>query len=441
MTWRGSVMGYLPITMLGAVSVGISMWIGLFSGNRWVWSSDDAKLTPTPFPCGSPSSCVGHDPAALQRVDIQNETYYVTFVTGSNNGEALGIRYIKRGDHHWQKGPDSYLYPEWVGRYLAVHKLACGPNYEHKACSLWAPDLPSSGNGQKPGNDRFLVYYSISDDAVRGDKGVKCIGYATAAWPQMALVDSGSPVLCVNGTQANQGAPHAIDPSVMVDDNGRWWLTYGSWSNYGNGTHQGARGGGVWMVGLDPKTGHLSDAALRICGEDFPFCWDADAYDPTSHSPWLNIANHRGYDSPIGYIDGNSIEASYLYNNRQRTGYYYLFVNWFWCCKGPDSTYQIRYGRSRHPTGPFLDRDGTDMKDGGGSLLLKSTMKTKTHTFTGPGHAGILYEEEHDRYVYTTSYEAIDKQNMQLDVFVMEFDAQGWPMLTGPFTSEADSTP
>jgi len=397
---------------------------------------DIAGFSPVPFGCKTNASCSGHDPTGLQLVKDSEGAAYVTFVTGSGNGEALGVRYIRSGDDTWQKGPDSYLKPQWVVEMFPTERLGCGKD-SGKACSLWAPDLPSNGNGLKPYGNDFVVYYSVSDFA-DADDGIYCIGRATGSWPDIDLKDSGSPVICHNKTLADLGAPHTLDPSVVVDHNGRWWLTYGSWSNYGHGKHQGARGGGVWMVELDSTTGMLGKEAADLCGEDFPFCWDKEAYTKKTQSPWTNIANHRGYHSPEGYVDGNSIEASYLYNNMARTGHYYLFVNWYWCCRGAQSTYQIRVGRSKTVTGPFMDENGVDMKDNGGLLLLNTTKITHRHTFIGPGHAGILYEESRERYIYTTSYESLDDKDQQLDVFLLRFK-NGWPHISGNFkTLEED---
>ena len=33
-----------------------------------------------------------------------------------------------------------------------------------------------------------------------------------------------------------------------------------------------------------------------------------------------------------------------------------LFVNWYECCNGKDSTYEIRVGMAETPRGPFLDQ-------------------------------------------------------------------------------------
>ena len=83
-----------------------------------------------------------------------------------------------------------------------------------------------------------------------------------------------------------------------------------------------------------------------------------------------------------GIGDGHEwVEAPYVY---YREGFYYLFVNWGACCRGAESDYNIRVGRSKKPLGPFLDKKGINMADGGGSLVLESE-----GTKRGPGHAGI----------------------------------------------------
>merc|ERR1712216_870856 len=77
------------------------------------------------------------------------------------------------------------------------------------------------------------------------------------------------------------------------------------------------------------------------------------------------------------------VEVPYIHPNK-KTGYYYLFVNWGACCSGVDSAYEIRVGRSKNLMGPYKDKKGRNMMDGGGSLLFK----TKGYVI-GPGHTGI----------------------------------------------------
>ena len=60
---------------------------------------------------------------------------------------------------------------------------------------------------------------------------------------------------------------------------------------------------------------------------------------------------------------------------------YLLFVNWFGCCMGIDSTYEIHVGRSSSRTGPYLDKDGVEMTNGGGRLeYFYSLISLISHT-------------------------------------------------------------
>jgi arabinan endo-1,5-alpha-L-arabinosidase len=66
-------------------------------------------------------------------------------------------------------------------------------------------------------------------------------------------------------------------------------------------------------------------------------------------------------------------------------GWYYLLATHGSCCRGTDSGYNIRVGRSRKVTGPFLDNMGIDMIKGGGKLVVGSGGRV-----VGPGHFGLL---------------------------------------------------
>jgi arabinan endo-1,5-alpha-L-arabinosidase len=138
---------------------------------------------------------------------------------------------------------------------------------------------------------------------------------------------------------------------------------------YGSGTS------GIWIVELDPLTGHLSGKASKGWSKE------NEAYH---HVAYRNIG--------IDYI-----EAPYVYRH-PGNGYFYLFVNWGGCCRGMKSTYNIRVGRSRSPTGPYLDKTGKDMVNEGGSLVIKSEGR-----YIGPGHAAI-YRHTDGRFAFTFHY-------------------------------------
>jgi arabinan endo-1,5-alpha-L-arabinosidase len=128
---------------------------------------------------------------------------------------------------------------------------------------------------------------------------------------------------------------NAIDPGVLLDPtDGRLWLTYGSYFGY------------IRLVELDPKTGQ------RLNPNDQP----------------RNLAI-------------NCEASDMIYHD----GWYYLLATHGSCCRGADSGYNIRVGRAKKVTGPFLDNDGVDMIQGGGKLLIGSGGRV-----VGAGHFGLL---------------------------------------------------
>ena len=128
---------------------------------------------------------------------------------------------------------------------------------------------------------------------------------------------------------------NAIDPGIFLDPtDGKLWLTYGSYFGY------------IRLVQLDPKTGK------RVNPNDQP------------HNLAINC------------------EASDM---MYRDGWYYLLATHGSCCRGADSGYNIRLGRSKRVTGPYLDADGVDMIQGGGKLLIGSGGHV-----VGAGHFGLL---------------------------------------------------
>jgi arabinan endo-1,5-alpha-L-arabinosidase len=227
----------------------------------------------------------------------------------------------------------------------------------------WAPDVIHLGN-------RYLLYYSVSSMG----KMTSAIGLATTptldpADPAYHWTDQGIVVQSKEGGDFN-----TIDPAVFSDDDGTLWLAFGSyWS-------------GIKLTQLDPKTGkrlHLEAAFTSL------------AYN-------------------------KSIEASFLYKH---DGYYYLFVNWDSCCRGMESTYNIRVGRSRKITGPYVDKDGIDMLKSGGTLLLGNK-----GPLAGPGHAGILRDS--GKTWFTSDFEGDSRMGGKATLAIMPLKWEsGWPVV------------
>ena len=104
-------------------------------------------------------------------------------------------------------------------------------------------------------------------------------------------------------------------------------------------------------------------------------------------------------------------------------GYYYLFVDWGMCCRGADSTYNMRVGRSKNITGPYLDKEGKDMLTGGGTLLLDTE-----GPFIGPGHPGII-KKDNNYLLSMHFYNGAQRGASQYAIRSLEWDDDGWPVV------------
>jgi arabinan endo-1,5-alpha-L-arabinosidase len=245
---------------------------------------------------------------------------------------------------------------------------------ENRNLQYWAPDIIKLG-------DRYLLYYSVSSFG----KMTSAIGLATNPTldpddPAYHWTDQGFVVRTQEGDGYN-----AIDPSVFHDLDGSLWLTFGSYWT------------GIKLIPLDPQTGK------RLAPEE----------------------------KPLALAFNESIEASYLCRHDD---YYYLFVNWGSCCQGPKSTYNIRIGRSRAVTGPYLDKAGVEMLRSGGSLFLATT----NGPLIGPGHAGTLNALGKDWF--TSDFEGDLRMDGRATLAIMplRWGADGWPEATVNDAKPAD---
>jgi arabinan endo-1,5-alpha-L-arabinosidase len=81
-------------------------------------------------------------------------------------------------------------------------------------------------------------------------------------------------------------------------------------------------------------------------------------------------------------------------------------------------------GRSKSPTGPFIDKEGKDMVDEGGSLLIETEGR-----YIGPGHASI-YRQPDGRYAFSFHYyDGENEGRARLAVRELNW-IEGWPVLT-----------
>ncbi len=179
---------------------------------------------------------------------------------------------------------------------------------------------------------------------------------------------------------------NAIDPNLVIDQNGEAWLAFGSfWT-------------GIKMRHLDRHTGLLSSK-------------DTQLYSLASRA-----VVHPGPRDLGLPPDAEAIEAPFVF---QHQGFFYLFVSWDLCCRGLKSTYRTMVGRSRAVTGPFVDRDGKLLTDGGGTPLLRANS-----TWLGPGGASLVHLPAADLIAFH-AYSAIDgRPALQLSTINWK---DGWP--------------
>jgi len=96
-------------------------------------------------------------------------------------------------------------------------------------------------------------------------------------------------------------------------------------------------------------------------------------------------------------------------------------VNWGICCRGTNSTYEIRVGRGEKITGPYLDQDGKDLRVGGGTKFL-----AREGVFIGPGHAGIV-SVGGTNWFSCHFYDGTRRGLAALALLPLRWNADGWP--------------
>ncbi|SMF82990.1 family 43 glycosylhydrolase [Pseudobacteriovorax antillogorgiicola] len=226
---------------------------------------------------------------------------------------------------------------------------------------IWAPDVAKFAG-------QYHLYYSVSEFG----KNRSCIGLLINDSEDLSRgwKDSGEPVICTSPSDDW----NAIDANIAFDEYGTPWMSIGSfWS-------------GLKILRLDGATGMPADHGIT------------------------SIATRL--------TSGRAIEAPFIHYNN---GYYYLFVSFDYCCKGADSTYRIMVGRSKNIDGPYYDKSGRSMLQGGGSLLLQSGDRWR-----GPGHNAIFAEGE-STYLVFHAYDRDANGLFSLKIADIIWDQDGWP--------------
>lgn len=246
--------------------------------------------------------------------------------------------------------------------------------YGSSVRTLWAPDVVRIGT-------QYHLYYTAS----RFGTNNSAIGMAVTKSLDPASKEYGWKDLGkVIASSSDANDYNAIDPNVVQDQAGKLWLIFGSyWS-------------GLKIVELDAKTGMLKDPASPSI--------QAIASDP----------------KPPHAEEG----AALMWHD----GWYHLFFSKGTCCQGVRSTYYIVSGRSREITGPYVDRDGKQLLDGGGTPVLKSY-----YPVFGPGHNSV-FKAMGREWIVHHFYDPHKHWNRDvwgmptLQVRPIVWDADGWPL-------------
>lgn len=237
---------------------------------------------------------------------------------------------------------------------------------------VWAPDIIRW-------RDRWWMAYSCSTFG----KNTSAIGLVSTDSLRPLSADGRNmiewrdegPLICSKGGRNNW---NAIDPNFIIGEDGTPWLTFGSFWD------------GIQLVRLD-STMHVASGeqprtiARRVTG---------------------------GRENPV--------EAPFVFRH---DGWFYLFVSWDYCCRGMESTYKVAVGRSRTVAGPYLDREGKDMADGGGTVFIEGD---KRH-YEALGHSAAYRFGDEDIFI-CHGYSIADDGASVLVRKKISWTPDGWPV-------------
>lgn len=289
----------------------------------------------------------------------EGDTYYL-FCTG------WGVSVFSSKDMvNWkEEAPVFSKAPEWTETVV--------PGFRGH---IWAPDIHRY-------DGKYYLYYSVSAFA----KNTSAIGVATNVTldpkhPDFQWEDQGIVVQSV----PNRDLWNAIDPNIITDEEGYPWMSFGSFWE------------GLKLVKLIPNRTAIAQP-----------------------EEWYTIAKRARTDFLDDENPGDAaLEAPFIF---KKDTMYYLFVSWDYCCRGAESTYKVVVGRSEKLTGPYLDKDGTSMAKGGGSLVIEGDER-----WAGVGHNSTYTFDDKD-YLVFHGYDAGDEGRPRLRIEELVWK-DGWPIV------------
>ncbi|MDR1557497.1 MAG: arabinan endo-1,5-alpha-L-arabinosidase [Tannerellaceae bacterium] len=238
----------------------------------------------------------------------EGDTYYV-FTTGRGVSR-LATKDLKT----WEALPPVFAEPPaWIAEVLPGSRG-----------SFWAPDIIYH-------QGKWHLFYASSAFG----KNTSVIGHATSPTldpqsPNHKWTDCGMIVQSV----PNRDFWNAIDPNVIVDENHTPWMNFGSFW------------GGMKMM-------KLTDDMMAVAKPEV----------------WYTLSRRlRTFELDDTDPGDGAVEAPFIYKHGK---WYYLFVSFDYCCRGKDSDYKVVVGRAERVEGPYFDKEGKSMNEGGGSIVAQ----------------------------------------------------------------------
>ena len=294
-------------------------------------------------------------------VMIKQDDIYYLFTTGGSVASSTDMQNWKREYNVFEKAP------EWITQEII-------PNFRGGG-GYWAPDIQLV-------NGTYYLFYSFSAFA----KNTSVIGVATnktlhPSDTNFKWIDHGPVVQSV----PNRDMWNAIDANLIMDGR-QGWLTFGSFW------------GGIKMVKLAP-----------------------DLLSVAQPEEWYTLARQpRTFSLPDTDPGDGTIEAPFI---MKRFQYFYLFVSLDYCCRGINSSYNVVVGRSRDVRGPYVDREGNLLNNGGGTLVAKGN-----ENWAAVGHSA-HYNFDGKYYMIMHGYDKLDNGRSKLIIKEMKWDRAEWPSI------------
>ena len=360
-----------------------------------------------------------HDPTVV----LAEDGYYYMYQTDASYGNAHaagghfhGRRSKNLVDWEYLGGTMKEL-PEWIVPKLNEIRKEMGleeVNPDINAFGYWAPCVRKVRDGL------YRMYYSVvcpgtlSGDGTWSERAFIGLMENTDPANNDGWEDKGYVITNASDRDLDFNYPanswencyykwNAIDPSYIIDGDGRHYMAYGSWHS------------GIALVELDPETGKVK--------AELPKPWGTAA----DIAPYGQLIATRNMASRWQASEGPEL----IY----RDGWYYLFLAY----DALEVPYNTRVARSRSITGPYVGMDGRDVTNTGGDIL---PVVTHPYKFNGSdGWVGIshccVFDDGNGNWYFASqgrfpaNVAGISNSNalMMGHVRSMRWTEDGWPVV------------